>query len=812
MAGIEDYEYPIQKVTIAGDEAQAEILTTDVIQRENKIWDAVLIANNYEGEVYLNKANLGDEVCIYYKFEDKEDDDWTLVFSGWVEELNPKLDMMGKVCGIKAFGKGIALKKMRVVDSYGEGSRNSYAFDRNFPVDAFVNVNHDFSTVGANPWLNNDNGDTSYIYMGSQVGNLNKYDEYYTFESLDTVNPCIEKLDIDTIHARLKARLFDAGSGVPTNVNVEVLFWNCETEAYVSAGIISISTTGYVLYSLDISGIMDWDYEKVENTRMKLVFNSCTGCGADKGEFRITWAYLDIEGVGYCYTTFCSIMRDRIIPDFVEEVLDRGIDSSYRINDDYIVEPNLVLSNCDIGSEGCGEESPFRFKYLYFPFEPVISCMRDMLNLVDAGRLIDGCDQRAGYHWIVKPKCGEESLLMVAPIGNHNVQSCADNLIEDEWATLAFEGKSIDAGRDQIISRFSTKQPRANYIVNFGKYEWGVKDYATEGHADEWDIEANLTSVTNEGNIVKVGNLSILGYIDTAPKTGGFFYPKTFDLNIDLSKIGTSRTIPTISFYIRRNEHVKTDGGVEPFIEIGTGDPANNDYYWTDLMTLMPTADEWYFVTLPIGYYSNKERQIWTAVGTPDWNQVDYIQFWFTAGGNDARLYIDDLRIEGILTRGAYSSSSISTHKARIDLITDSLAKSCILDEDDDSGLIAQFAKGELMTAMTTPTTGKVKIALHPEVLPGQIAHIRACEDDEEIFVIDMQMRILEVQHHFSVREASTILTLTDDVLNSYVREHTDAFNALMRATNLDFQDRNRGDLKGRDIDIEQTILDKDYG
>ena len=69
---------------------------------------------------------------------------------------------------------------------------------------------------------------------------------------------------------------------------------------------------------------------------------------------------------------------------------------------------------------------------------------------------------------------------------------------------------------------------------------------------------------------------------------------------------------------------------------------------------------------------------------------------------------------------------------------------------------------------------------------------------------------IERAKHHFG-QDEGTFLEVTDDLKNSYPRGPADAYNTILKASNPDFQDRNRGDLKGRDIDIWQTILTKDY-
>jgi hypothetical protein len=72
------------------------------------------------------------------------------------------------------------------------------------------------------------------------------------------------------------------------------------------------------------------------------------------------------------------------------------------------------------------------------------------------------------------------------------------------------------------------------------------------------------------------------------------------------------------------------------------------------------------------------------------------------------------------------------------------------------------------------------------------------------------------VHFHLEKSGGYTELSVTDDLLNSYPQEDTTygpsaQYNNMMAAVNPDSQDRDRANLKARDIDVGIPILAKDY-
>jgi hypothetical protein len=289
-------------------------------------------------------------------------------------------------------------------------------------------------------------------------------------------------------------------------------------------------------------------------------------------------------------------------------------------------------------------------------------------------------------------------------------------------------------------------------------------------------------------------------------------------LGIDITKIGTKKTIPTISFYAYRH------GGISPslsckifgigcenetFLQLYSGNSMEDNEKWSKNITGDLKEDEWVRITLPIGPYYNiteGSNEKWNEFNTPVWTNIIKIAFRVSSG----YILIDDLRIEGIVTRAAYHSGSIAAIGCKTKLITDSLAKCDTLLADDVSSPLAMFAYAELKRSMTTPLTGTIQIPLDPTLLAGQKLHIHASKTVSN-FKIDGDMRILELKHCYTILGAFTYVTLTDDLINSYPIGPSDLYTAILKAVNPDFQNRDLGSLKAGAIDIEQTVLAHNY-
>lgn len=475
-----------------------------------------------------------------------------------------------------------------------------------------------------------------------------------------------------------------------------------------------------------------------------------------------------------------------IIPKYVNKVMASATDSGYAID---------TTKVADLTSD---------FKYLYFPGKPASKCLQDMTQLIRAANV-----PNAGAHWIVVPS-GTTAYLCLATVGNH------ENPPVDVWPTwwnTDQAGSTIEVKKYMIISAFKKKRSEANYVLFAGNFRRPANgDIWSNNNSGDWDVE-NDAIVSDEAAITKIGSHSIRSRLPLQLDSGGIYYPSSYDLNLDITKIGTKHTIPRVGFYIHRNTNVDLSAD-SPVLFLGTGDPANNDYFSQDLQNEVLVADQWYHLSFPIGpYYASDEttEAEWVTVNNADWTDIDYVEFWTIADGANAYLYVDGLYFQGIVTRAAYDTTKIGSQKCKMMLYRDDVPKDDSLIATDDSGQVAQFCKAELYRAITEPITGEIVIPMKETIKAGQLGHIHFAKKSDGTFRIDKDMRILQVRHHFSVNGALSYLTLTDDVKSSYPLQPTDAYNLMMKATAPGFQDRVRGSLISKELDIDQTILEKSY-
>ena len=445
--------------------------------------------------------------------------------------------------------------------------------------------------------------------------------------------------------------------------------------------------------------------------------------------------------------------------------------------------------------------------YLYYPYKPNHKCLNDLLELVQA---IKGAN--AGPHWIVDT----DDELMVTTIGSHHAAA-----VTNGWTTYyggSAAASTLVQGTDFKAFKFESMAKEANYILQISAFRRPANgDIWTENNSGDWGTETDMTVADENGaGLYKINSFSIRGRLPNALDLGGFYYPSTADLNFDITKIGTERSVPQIRFYIQRDSDIDM-GASPPFIELGTGAAANNDYYWKYLTDEIPSANTWYHVALPIGPYYNSDEETeteWRVNNNPDWADIDYVNFWAVATGNNADLYVDGLNFEGRLVRAAYEAGIGAANKLRVKVITDKIPKDDTLKAADDSGTIAQLAYAELLRSQTTPIMGYVITPLIPDLLPGQLMHIHAKQKRDGTFNIDKDMRVTKIIHHLTTDEnegCNTQIFLTDDVKNANCRLPYEDLNKALSAIRPEFQDLQATSIKANLIDITQGVLSKSY-
>ncbi len=458
-----------------------------------------------------------------------------------------------------------------------------------------------------------------------------------------------------------------------------------------------------------------------------------------------------------------------IFPDFVNVVLDTGLSSGYSFDGTYVYEDTVDF-----------------LPYCIFPYPPVNDTLKTLLDLYTAAN-------GTGLHWTVTQPAAGSPEFCIDRVNNHTTAAA-------RWPTDC--PITITPGENILTSTYAKQQQEANYIVYFGKYEYPIDESLTENaYANgKWTdfLGTAFFTASDDTSNPKVGANSFKLSATTTGAFIGMWYAALPSL--DTNKFGTKRTNPTLGFYFKRT------GAVNLLkIVVGTGaigsPPTPSNCYVKTITDQLPATDQWGWVTTDLGL--DLRQNNWTVLnGSPSWADLDYILFWFEGGGVGTNgLNIDGLSLNGIVTRAAYQTSA---DRYKIKIVTDSLARTANLSASDDSGTVAQLCKAEYLRAKTTPTLGSIVLkGLYPTILPGQI-------------IQSFSYRITEVHFHLDGKNAYTELATTDDLTNSYPAENTSfgptaQYNALMRAVNPDFQDRDRGTLKAREIDIDQAILAKGY-
>lgn len=474
-----------------------------------------------------------------------------------------------------------------------------------------------------------------------------------------------------------------------------------------------------------------------------------------------------------------------IVPQYVNKVMASATNSGYSIN---------TTKVADVTST---------FRYLYFPGKPAIKCLEDMLDLISAANV-----PNAGAHWIVVPD-GTTAYLCVATIGAH------ENPPADVWPTwwnTDQAGSTIEVKKDMIVAGFEQKRPEANYVFFVGNFRRPSNmDKLTEYNASEWDSD-NTTKPANDGTNYKVGSYSIKqGVTGTAQDVVQFWYPKTGTFPLPVDKFGTMATGANVSFFARKHSIGATPKFLiylsKGAVTVGVG-----DYFYSEFHDNLTSDDKWYRMVLPIGSFYDSTLIKWIQVGTLTWNEITRVGFVFQ-GNEDSYVNVDGLCFEGCITRAAYDSSKFASQRCRMKFIRDDVPKDDSLDAADDGGEMAQFAKSELYRAMSEPIIGQIVIPMQEQILPGQLAHIHFGKKSGGTFNLDKNMRIVQVFHKSAPEPHGfkTYLTLTDDIVNSHPVQPTDQYNLIMRAVTPSFADRYKSSITVKDIDIDQTILAKDY-
>jgi len=402
-------------------------------------------------------------------------------------------------------------------------------------------------------------------------------------------------------------------------------------------------------------------------------------------------------------------------------------------------------------------------------------------------------------------------------VGNHHAGA-----VSNGWTTYygGSQAKAtLEQGLDFISFNLQKLMPEANYIIYYGVWRRpSGGDGWTEGNAANWLIEdaappnnGSIIVLSDDASVHQVGSKSLAAINTSDPPVGIGYYSwphnKAAAWNFN---IGTNIKIPFLSFWVRTSDWAVGQW----YVRLCTDSSNYFEYYLTPDLTV---SDTWYYYHCPIGKYWTQAGNrsptnfSWTVAGSPNWANINYIQFKLH-GGADIYQYVDGLYFGDIpVCRVAKNSTNITNNKLRFKLINDDVGKDDSLNASDDSGVIAQLAKAELLRCQTTPIVGSIAVAFIKDLLPGQLLHIHAKKTASGSFNINEDMRVTKIEHVFNKSGFLTNPTLTDDLINANVRQSFTEINTVLKAIRPEWQDRQASSIKAGTVDTTVPILEKDY-
>lgn len=477
---------------------------------------------------------------------------------------------------------------------------------------------------------------------------------------------------------------------------------------------------------------------------------------------------------------------DDIVDSFVNKSLGGAGNTGYALTKTYIAS----LSNPTI-------------QFIHCPYRPSIQVLNEVCAIYQAYRA-----GSASVHWFVDPSKN----LFINTIGAHEDSAQWPNYWGGSQAASTLE-QGVDFTSYSFSKRVRSKD-YANRVIlctDLRKpgYDHWTEDAATKGL---WNAVQNVTITDDSTNHI-VGS-DCLVFTADASSLAIARYPAAGSLGWDLTSFYTSdvSTENPLSYrmYARRTGHASSTVMVQMHTD------ATNYYYVTLYNTasytaMMPTADTWYFIDLPIFHEGSKESSAeWLPNNSPDWADINYIDYYFLnnyAGTNP--FLLDDMHFHGKLIREAYDSDDITSYDEHQVVIKMSTA--CddeMTGASDDTGRAARLAYAELLTRKKIPRVGTVTTPGLVTIQPGQLVHIHADKTSSGTFRIDADFRAKRITHNLNEAGFTTTLELTDDVVNTFTKSPSEVASVLLQAI---YADPEAQSLKSSGIDLFAARLSVDY-
>lgn len=508
------------------------------------------------------------------------------------------------------------------------------------------------------------------------------------------------------------------------------------------------------------------------------------GIGFGLAEMKVAQEY-GVESSHSSLDTLKEIITDAsygIIPKYVEKILATVTDSQYAYDTTKV------------------ETITGTIPYAYFPFKPASKCIGDLVNLTSA----------LGHpaHWIVTTSGGTNYLRVKEVSGTQTGWT--------KYYGNSQANATLTKGTDYEEFKPKTQTSQANYVLYHSPL-WKPLTYTwTENNSGDWAgkevVSGNNLTIADDATYYTRGAKSIKCTSEAGTGSGEgmyFWYPDTYDLALDLSQIGGDFNKAAIVFDMYPAgappsggaNAIDVDGSTYyyPEVMLGTGDPANGDWYVHQIEPKLSWG-VWNHISMPIG-----ENTGWITPGggaSPDWTDVDYVMFRMYNAAGTPYVYLDGLQFRGWILRAAYNSTLIASQGCKMHPINDSFPNDDTLIEASDTGTAALVAYGELKRLQTTPTTGTVYCTrMIKDILAGQWVYINSTD-----------YRVTQVRQIVDAKGYRTELDVTDDTTNSFANTALNSHQTISAAQRPEFQDRQSTGIKMRDIDITQPILSVDYG
>lgn len=419
---------------------------------------------------------------------------------------------------------------------------------------------------------------------------------------------------------------------------------------------------------------------------------------------------------------------------------------------------------------------------------PFTTCMDAVNLLCDVGTAI--ADGSAGPHWIVDTS----KQLIIDTIGNHTYNA--------DWTTWLITDEAHSDITNYTFLSFNTidsVDQYANKCVVVSDMRKPLYDIWTQSSA-LWNNNALSALGTDTGVI---GNS--IKYTQNGVNTGYAEFPSGKNAGWDVTKWGTTRTIPTISFYWKKDSNwdageSASTGGIFFCTD------ANNYYYPTSqIFSINDPVGEWVVKRVQIGEYAVEPEWSKGGVGAnPDWADINWVAFSVSTvlGTGSGIGWIDDMHFTGQIARSAFDSDEITDNKEwqKVFISRYALDDSCVA--TDDTGTCARIAYAELLRRKAIPYTIVFTVELQPTWRAGQKFKING-----------ITFRTTEIVHTISGDDnevAQTQVSATTDLLNTHPICGVDQWSILRE--NILTTSKDAKDIRaGSEVDARLEPIETNY-